>query len=68
MDAHWRIELFGGLRAVQAAPDVTRFRTRKAGGLLACLSGYLDRSHARDVLTGQLWPRCDPPMRPRAAI
>jgi predicted ATPase/DNA-binding SARP family transcriptional activator/transposase/uncharacterized protein HemY len=60
MEALWQVELFGGLRALHAEREVTRFRTRQVGALLAYLSYHLDRLHPRDLLAEQLWPGCDP--------
>jgi DNA-binding SARP family transcriptional activator len=59
MDQPWRIELFGWLRAVQAERVVARFRTRKAGALLAYLAYYSHRSHPRELLIELLWPGCE---------
>src|SRR5262245_13579602 len=60
MDQPWRIELFGWLRAVQPDRVISRFRTHKAGILLAYLAFYQHRSHPREVLTELLWPACAP--------
>ena len=60
MDAGWRIELFGGLRAQQEDRVVTRFRTQKTGLLLAYLAYYLQRSHRREQLIELLWPEGEP--------
>ena len=38
METRWRIELLGGLRAVQADRVVSRFQTQKIGLLLAYLA------------------------------
>jgi DNA-binding SARP family transcriptional activator len=59
MDARWRIELFGGLRAQRGEQVVTRFRTQKAASLLAYLAYYYQRSHPREVLIELLWPECE---------
>lgn len=62
LSAPWRIELFGGLRAIQvgsgsgAGRTVTRFRTQMTGALLAYLAYYRGRSHSREVLISLLWP------------
>jgi DNA-binding SARP family transcriptional activator len=65
----WRIELFGGLRALAidpvetreaAGPTVSRFRTQKVGALLAYLSFYKNRRHPREVLIDLLWPGSSP--------
>lgn len=63
MDARWRIELLGGLRARTTdsveGRVVARFRTQKNGELLAYLASYLQRTHAREELIELLWPECD---------
>ena len=46
----WRIELFGGLRAVQGDRELARFRTRHVASLLAYFAFYLDRAHPREQL------------------
>jgi predicted ATPase/class 3 adenylate cyclase len=56
MDVRWRIEMLGGLRAVQGDRVLTRFRTQKTGALLAYLAYHLDRSHPRDQLIECFWP------------
>ncbi len=35
VDARWRIEMLGGLRAVRGETGFTRFRTHRNGELLA---------------------------------
>jgi DNA-binding SARP family transcriptional activator len=60
MDAWWRIFLLGGLRAEGSDRVLTRFRTQKAGALLAYLAYHLQRSHLRDQLIELLWPDSDP--------
>jgi len=60
MDAPWRIQMFGGLRAECGERDVAHFRTQKTGSLLAYLAFHLDRSHPREILTEILWPECAP--------
>ncbi len=52
----WRIEMFGGLRAIRGDRVVRQFSTRRTASLLACLAFYPDRSHSRDILAEQLWP------------
>jgi hypothetical protein len=52
----WRIEMLGGLRAVSAERIVTRFRTHKAGALLAYLAFHQEASHPRDLVQEVLWP------------
>ena len=60
MDARWRIELFGGLRARRGDDLVTRFRASKAALLLAYLAYYHRRAHPREELVQLLWPEHDP--------
>ena len=65
VEPRWRIELFGGLRAVRAETVVTRFRTQNSALLLAhlALSGAggprRQRSLLRDELANQLWPESE---------
>src|SRR5713101_8181998 len=62
VEPRWRIELFGGLRAVRAETVVTRFRTQKSALLLAHLAlasaggPRRQRSLLRDELANKLWP------------
>jgi DNA-binding SARP family transcriptional activator len=58
MDAPWRIELLGWLRATQGDRVVARFRTSKTGALLAYLAYHSHRSHPREELVELLWPEC----------
>src|SRR5437016_8761973 len=60
MDALWRIELLGGLRATRDDRVVTRFQTQKTGALLAYLAYYSQRSHPREELIELLWPESEP--------
>jgi predicted ATPase/DNA-binding SARP family transcriptional activator len=60
MDALWRIELLGQLRAVHADRIITRFRTQKTGALLAYLAYYSQRAHPREELIELLWPEREP--------
>jgi predicted ATPase/DNA-binding SARP family transcriptional activator/class 3 adenylate cyclase len=59
MDARWRIDLLGGLRAEGCDRVITRFRTQKTGGLLAYLAYSMERRHPREELTELLWPESD---------
>jgi predicted ATPase/DNA-binding SARP family transcriptional activator len=52
----WRIHLFGGLSAERGECRITRFRTEKAGLLLACLAETPNRRFRRDELVERLWP------------
>ena len=56
MEAPCRIEMLGGLRALVGGREVTRFRTEKAGGLLAYLAYHVDKHHPREILAELLWP------------
>src|SRR4051794_6151199 len=56
MNAPWRIELLGRLRATQGDRVVSRFRARRTGSLLAYLAYYRDRPHPRVALMELLWP------------
>src|SRR5579871_1095922 len=60
MSARCRIELFGGLRALQGDRAVTRFRTQKTGSLLAYLAFYPHKIHYREILIEILWPGVSP--------
>jgi hypothetical protein len=60
MAARCRIELFGGLRALQGDRAVTRFRTQKTGSLLAYLAFYPRKIHYREILIEILWPDTAP--------
>jgi predicted ATPase/DNA-binding SARP family transcriptional activator/class 3 adenylate cyclase len=60
MDAPWRIELLGWLRATRGDQVLRRFRMQKAGLLLAYLAYYPHRSHTRAELIELLWPECEP--------
>src|SRR5438094_776339 len=59
METRWRIELLGGLRAVQADRVVSRFQTQKIALLLAYLAYYPQRTHQREALMELLWPECE---------
>jgi predicted ATPase/DNA-binding SARP family transcriptional activator len=54
-----RIEMFGGLVIVDGFRTITRFRTKKAGALLAHLAFHLGRSFPREELIELLWPDTD---------
>ena len=56
MDQPWQMDLFGWLRATQGDRVVSRFRTQRAGSLLAYLAYHRDRSHPREALIERLWP------------
>ncbi len=60
MTAAWRIEFFGGLRAVWGDHVVARFPTHKSAALLAYLAYHLPRRHPREVLIEMLWPHAEP--------
>src|SRR5437764_15440392 len=59
LDARWRIELFGGLRAQQGEQVLTRFRTQKTALLLTYLAYYRQPTHPREALIELLWPESD---------
>jgi predicted ATPase/DNA-binding SARP family transcriptional activator/uncharacterized protein HemY len=56
----WYIRLLGGLRAERGGEVVSRFRSQKIGALLAYLSLFPQRAHAREELADLLWPDADP--------
>jgi predicted ATPase/DNA-binding SARP family transcriptional activator len=56
----WRIELLGGVRAVNCEREITRFRTQKSAALLAYLAYYRDRPHPRECLIEMFWPESVP--------
>ena len=55
-----RIEMLGRFRLVRGTRAVSRFRTQKAGGLLAYLAYHTDRSHSRETLADRFWPDATP--------
>ncbi|HLK58694.1 MAG TPA: winged helix-turn-helix domain-containing protein [Chthonomonadaceae bacterium] len=59
MEVIWRIELLGGLKAGRSGQEIERFRTQKAGGLLALLAYHPNQTHCRETLIEQLWPNTD---------
>ncbi len=60
LQATWRIELLGGLRVRQGDRVVERFRTQKAGALLAYLAYHAPRLHSRELLVDLFWPEMEP--------
>lgn len=60
MTEPWRIELLGGLRALQGDRVITRFRSHKFGALLAYLAYFSNRSHPREILIDTFWPEFEP--------
>jgi DNA-binding SARP family transcriptional activator len=54
------IRLLGGLEVRQGERTTTRFRTHKAGSLLAYLAYHLEGTHPREVLAELLWPGARP--------
>jgi predicted ATPase/DNA-binding SARP family transcriptional activator len=60
LETPWRIELFGGLRAVAGPLEITRFRSYRTGILLAYLAHHVDRPHSREGLIEMLWPEAEP--------
>jgi len=67
MNYVWRIELFGGLRALSGERVITRFRTHKTGALLAYLALFPSRPHPREALLELLWGD-EPPEAARNAL
>ena len=59
MDAPWRIQLLGALRAQMGETTVTRFATSRVAVLLARLALYPRRAHSREELCDLLWPEAD---------
>src|SRR5205085_12012724 len=59
-EARWRIEMFGGLRALCGELVVTRFETQRTAALLAYLALHPDGAHPREVLCERIWPEEDP--------
>ena len=55
----WRIEMLGGLRAVNGVQVVTRFRSERTAGLFAYLAYHLDRSSTRVELIERFWSQSD---------
>jgi predicted ATPase/DNA-binding SARP family transcriptional activator len=56
MPEPWTIRLFGALSASHAGITIERFRSRKTGVLLACLSLSPDTIRTREELVELLWP------------
>jgi len=59
MEPVWKVELFGGVRAVRGDTAVGRFRVQKAASLLGYLA-YYRRPHARELLIEHFWEDDDP--------
>ena len=59
MDAPWRIQLLGVLRAEMGDLKVTRFATSRVAALLARLALLPRRAHSREELCDLLWPDAD---------
>src|SRR5689334_13255341 len=55
----WHIEMLGGLRATSGEQLVTRFRSRRAGLLLAYLAYHSQQAHSRELLIEQFWPESE---------
>lgn len=60
MEAIWRIEMLGTLRASHGETSTSKFRTRRVALLLAQLAFYRTRLHFRDEIGETLWPDSDP--------
>src|SRR5579871_252543 len=56
LDQKYRIEMLGGLCIRQGDRTTTRFRTYKAGALLARLAYFLKRTHPREEIIELFWP------------
>jgi predicted ATPase/DNA-binding SARP family transcriptional activator len=56
----WRIEMFGGLRALGGGQVIERFVTQKTAALLALLALVPGRRLSREELVDALWPEADP--------
>lgn len=67
MNFLWRIELFGGLRALSGERVIMRFRTQKTGALLAYLALFPSHPHPREALLELFWPD-EPPDAARNAF
>ena len=59
MSAQWRIAFFGGLKACQTGQEFFRFRTQKAGAMLALLAYPPHQVYSRDKLIEAFWPDTD---------
>jgi predicted ATPase/DNA-binding SARP family transcriptional activator len=55
----WRVEMLGGLRAVNGARVVTRFRSERTAGLFAYLAYHLELPRTRAELIEMFWPEAD---------
>lgn len=51
--------MFGGLRVIYGPRTITRFRTKKAGALLAYLAYHVGRTFPREELIELLWPESE---------
>src|SRR5258708_5662835 len=60
MNGSIRIEMLGGLRVLVGDRCVTRFRTRKAGVLLAYMAFHRDRWNPRELLADMLGRETEP--------
>src|SRR5438128_1308241 len=61
MEAAWKIELFGWLRAYYGDDVVvSRFQSHQTAALLAYLALKPQRTHPRIELADMLWPEADP--------
>ena len=59
MDAPWRIQLLGALRAEMGETKISRFATSRVALLLARLAFYPQRAHSREELCDLLWPEAE---------
>jgi predicted ATPase/DNA-binding SARP family transcriptional activator len=60
MENPWRLQMLGGFVARRGRQVVSRFRTRKMGGLLAYLAFHRDQAHPREALIDRFWPEAPP--------
>lgn len=59
MAAPLNLQLFGSMRVLHGAEEITHFRTQKTAVLLAYLACFAHRSHPREELIDLLWPEVD---------
>jgi predicted ATPase/DNA-binding SARP family transcriptional activator/Tfp pilus assembly protein PilF len=55
-----KVRLFGHLQLISGQQVLIRFKTRKAGSLLAYLALHLGTAQPRELLTEIIWPDSDP--------
>lgn len=52
----WRIQLFGGVRALAGDESIEKFRRGKEARLLAYLAFHLKQKHPREQVVDRFWP------------